>query len=239
MSISFDWQCPYCERHATITEQNYYEEFVRTGLSKNVYGRSVGFLNKMIVCPNNDCKEVVAATILQTYKPGSYSAYESTGEFQQIFNLKPQGMAKQFPSYVPSAVIEDYEEACKIKDLSPKSSATLARRALQGMIRDFHNVKGKNNLYQEIEAIKGKIDPLLWDAIDSVRKIGNIGAHMEKDIDVIIEVEPEEAEKLIWLIELLVKEWYITRNTREQHLAFIKSTSDKKQEIKKQPQKVS
>jgi hypothetical protein len=32
------------------------------------------------------------------------------------------------------------------------------------------------------------------DAIDHVRKIGNIGAHMEADINVIVEVEPKEAQ---------------------------------------------
>jgi Domain of unknown function (DUF4145) len=31
-------------------------------------------------------------------------------------------------------------------------------------------------------ALEEKVDPQTWDAIDSVRKIGNIGAHMEADI---------------------------------------------------------
>jgi len=42
------------------------------------------------------------------------------------------------------------------------------------------------------------VDPLTWEAIDAVRKLGNIGAHMEKDINVIVDVDPEEAELFNW-----------------------------------------
>ena len=41
------------------------------------------------------------------------------------------------------------------------------------------------------------------DAIDAVRKIGNIGAHMERDINLIVDIDPNEAAILIGLIELL------------------------------------
>ncbi|MFX8102761.1 DUF4145 domain-containing protein, partial [Acinetobacter baumannii] len=77
-----------------------------------------------------------------------------------------------------------------------------SRRCLQGMIRDYWGVS-KNTLNEEIKAIKDRIDPIIWQAIDAVRKIGNIGAHMEKDINFIIDVEPNEAQMLIGLIEML------------------------------------
>ena len=92
--------------------------------------------------------------------------------------------AKVFPDYVPAAIRADYLEACLVRDLSPKASATLSRRCLQGMIRDFWGIK-KARLIDEIEALKDKTDELTWEAIDSVRSIGNIGAHMQKDIDLI------------------------------------------------------
>ena len=56
---------------------------------------------------------------------------------------------------------------------------------------------------------------MTWDAIDAVRKVGNIGAHIEKDINVIIDVEPREAELLIGLIEMLLKDWYVVREERQ------------------------
>ena len=102
------------------------------------------------------------------------------------------------------------------------------------MIRDFWGIK-KARLVDEIEALEEKTDPLTWSAIDSVRRIGNIGAHMEKDIDLIIDVEPGEAQKLIELIELLMKDWYITRYQRKERLKTIVAIADAKGEAKKAP----
>ena len=138
-----------------------------------------------------------------------------------------------FSEYVPEAIRRDYEEACLIRILSPKASATLSRRCLQGMIRDFHGVKRKRNLKQEIEAIKNKIDPQIWNAIDGLRKIGNIGAHMEKDVNLIVDVDPEEAQKLIKLNELLFREWYINREERRKLVQEVADIGKQKQAEKK------
>ncbi len=125
--------------------------------------------------------------------------------------IYPRSNAIQFPSYVPKSIRQDYEEACAISSQSPKASATLARRCLQGMIRDFWRIK-KNRLIDEIADLQGKIPASQWAAIDALRKIGNIGAHMEKDVNTIIDVDQGEAERLIMLIELLIDKWYIARN---------------------------
>jgi hypothetical protein len=138
------------------------------------------------------------------------------------------------PEYIPVAIREDYEEACLIRSLSPKASATLSRRCLQGIIRDFWGVK-KGRLVDEIQAIEEKTDPLTWSAIDSVRKIGNIGAHMEKDINLIVEVDEAEAGLLINLIEILIKDWYITRHEREKRLSSIVGVAEAKDTARKKP----
>jgi hypothetical protein len=85
---------------------------------------------------------------------------------------------------------------------------------LQGIIRDFWGIK-KSRLIDEIAALEEKVDARTWQAIDSVRHVGNIGAHMEKDVDLIIDVDPEEAALLIWLIETLFEEWYVERHEKE------------------------
>lgn len=103
------------------------------------------------------------------------------------------------------------------------------------MIRDFWSIKGKPNLKQEIDAIQSKVDSMTWDAINSVREIGNIGAHMEKDINLIIDVEPGEAKLLIQLIESLIKEWYIARYEREENMKKLIKASAKKNSQKKKP----
>jgi len=128
---------------------------------------------------------------------------------------------------VPQPIIDDYTEACIIRDLSPKASATLSRRCLQGIIRDFWGIS-KSRLIDEINELKEKVDPATWQAIDAVRSIGNIGAHMEKDINLVVEVEPEEAQLLIGLIEILIKDWYISRHARQAHLAEIVALAESK-----------
>ncbi|MCU6339056.1 DUF4145 domain-containing protein [Enterobacter quasiroggenkampii] len=140
--------------------------------------------------------------------------------------------AKAYPEYIPPSVLEDYREACAIVDLSPKASATLARRCLQGMIRGFWNVEA-DTLYKEILAIQDKVDPVVWDAIDSVRKVGNIGAHMEKDIDVIVDVSPDEANLLIEMIEMLIEDWYIARHEKQEKLKRIKEVAAEKTDARK------
>ena len=62
--------------------------------------------------------------------------------------------------------------------------------------------------------------------------MGNIGAHMEKDVNLIIEVEPEEAQLLIGLNEYLLKEWYIHREERKQMLETIVDVSTTKKAAK-------
>ena len=40
---------------------------------------------------------------------------------------------------------------------------------------------------------------------------------MEKDINLIVDVDPEEANLLIGLIEFLLRDWYVGRHEREEH----------------------
>jgi hypothetical protein len=99
------------------------------------------------------------------------------------------------------------------------------------MIRDFHGIK-KGRLVDEIDAIKDKVDPSTWAGIDAVRQIGNIGAHMEKDINVIVDVDPKEAQLLINLIETLITDWYVVRHDREARLKALVSVAAAKQDAK-------
>ena len=108
------------------------------------------------------------------------------------------------------------------------------------MIRDFCQIT-KGTLAKEIEALKEAVDggrapagvtSETVEAIDHVRSIGNIGAHMEKEIDLIVSVDPDEAQVLIELVEMLFEEWYVARDARQKKLAAItKIGADKKQII--------
>ena len=186
-----------------------------------------------IVCPNPQCKKYTLDVRLYQSEYDSARGEEVLGEMLKRWRLVPPSNAKVFPDYIPKPLIDDYTEACLIKENSPKASATLARRCLQGIIRDYWGVK-PGRLVDEIEAIKDKTDHLTWEAIDAVRKVGNIGAHMEKDINLIVEVEPNEAELLINLIETLFTDWYINRDERKKRLQSIVAIGTKKSEEKKE-----
>lgn len=217
---SFSWTCPFCQRPVTITDQDLDSDKVFLDI-KNVDGLRA-LTCTFIVCPNPKCKKFSLSATLSNagHTMDSHGLQRTLKEELKTWQLIPPSTAKVFPGYIPRPILDDYEEACVIKDLSPKASATLARRCLQGIIRDFWKVK-LGRLMNEIEQIKDKVDPLTWGAIDAVRKVGNIGAHMEEDINLIIDVEPKEAELLIGLIETVLKDWYITREERKTYLTTL------------------
>jgi hypothetical protein len=111
------------------------------------------------------------------------------------------------------------------------------------MIREFCGIS-KSRLIDEIGELRKRLDAgsapqgvtaESVDAIDYVRSVGNIGAHMEKDIDLIVPVDANEAQALIELIELLFEEWYVARHKRQQRLASVKAIADQKAALKSQP----
>ncbi|WP_284078996.1 hypothetical protein [Acinetobacter nosocomialis] len=56
---------------------------------------------------------------------------------------------------------------------------------------------------------------------------------MEKDINIIVDVEPDEAQLLISLLEMLFDEWYIAANERKERLQKIKDLKVIKDDLKK------
>ena len=224
--MSFSWKCPYCNHNATIGDDDFFTDyFLFEG--NNKYG-SQKLTFQVVICPNEECSEYVLSAFLNDRYRDRNSNRIVEKPIKADWRLIPRSIAKVFPDYIPQAIRDDYEEACLICDLSPKASATLARRCLQGIIRDFWGIK-KGRLIDEINALEEKVDKLTWLAIDAVRSVGNIGAHMEKDIDIIIDVELGEATKLISLIEILIEGWYIARNEKQKHLeSIVKLAEDKK-----------
>lgn len=231
MAEPFSWQCPYCQHHATISGANRSTSH-QTFEDGNEHGQQ-SVMWTAITCPNKSCRRYTfELRILDStgHTGGTYRL----GTLRQRWQLLPAANMKVLPDYVPGAVVADYKEACLIADLSPKASATLSRRCLQGMIRDFWGVKVKSKkLIEEIKAIEDKVGPDEFAAIDAVRKVGNIGAHMEADIDVIVDVDPNEAKLLIGLIETLVEDWYIARHEKQERLKALAALGDAKDAAKK------
>jgi hypothetical protein len=127
-------------------------------LSEHKYGEA-GVTIHAVACANPECQEITLTvaftkgTVTHSTHGIRYTANEVVGHY----NLRPESSAKPQPEYIPKAIRDDYYEACRIRNLSPKSSAALARRCLQGMIRDFCEVR-KGRLIDEIEELHDRVE---------------------------------------------------------------------------------
>lgn len=220
IEIDFNKQtftCPYCGRAQSYSNAN----MLRSYAPNDCYNRqkdSTAVIIYHIICSNVDCQKIII-----------------TGRFiisNEQFDISPQHVHKTYPDYIPKQIRDDYTEAADIIELSPKAAATLFRRCLQGMIHDFWDIHEKN-LNAEISSLKDKVPLPLWNALDALRKIGNIGAHMEKDVNLIVDIDISEAKKLQKLIEMLFDKWYIAKHDEEELFNEIIDTSDKKQTERK------
>lgn len=234
--MAFNWACPFCGHRQTVTDQKVSSGTINFYINASVYGQ-FGLSATAIGCSNPDCKKVEVRVFVAKEKAMNHDLDPK----QVIYSTRliPESMAKPQPDCIPAPLREDYVEACKIRDLSPKASATLSRRCLQGMIRDFCGIR-KGTLFDEISELRElvnndkapsgvSLDSV--EAIDHVRSVGNIGAHMEKDINHIVPVDPEEAQLLIDLIESLFEEWYVAREKRVNRFSGIKALAESKKQL--------
>ena len=250
-----NWQCPYCGHHQVLSEgvnlitvrmadrvtinSHVSDHLIHGAIVDNSEYSSIAFQLTSISCLNPQCKKLVLQGNLS--KKENWNSFKNKYDYAPIkkWQLLPDSIAKPQPDYIPAPIRKDYEEACKIVNLSPNAGAVLARRCLQSMIRDFCKIKEKT-LSKEIEKLKtnvkdSKIRSVTEEsiqAIDSIRKMGNIGAHMEKPTGILIDIEPQEATLLIQLIETLFKDWYVARNERQQRLKSIQEVTIKKEQQK-------
>ena len=210
---AFTYTCPYCGLpQAFEGSYNFNNTFYNTQFIV-AHDYETRFRIYTIRCTNKNCQGICVIGI-------------NEHDGHQV-DIMPQHVYKRYPEYIPQQIRADYEEACQIITQSPKAAATLLRRCLQGMIRDFWNIK-KENLSAEITAIKDKVTPPQWKALDGLRKIGNIGAHMEQDVNLIIDIDADEAKKLLRLIEMLLEKWYIARHDEEALCVDISEIADEK-----------
>ncbi|TPR19961.1 DUF4145 domain-containing protein [Apilactobacillus timberlakei] len=119
---------------------------------------------------------------------------------------------------VPEQIKEDYEEACSIVSLSPKSSATLSRRIIEEVLTDFFKIT-KGRLVDKIRELdKSEKSPDVIDELNDIRQIGNIATHFSYDKNMIPKkVSTDEAKIMIQAVEYIIGDTYITRDKRKKH----------------------
>lgn len=195
---------------------------------KNHHGSNFEVETFITICANPDCLKpsvfLRSGVFIRASPPGKVVT-----DFQKIL---PEPGGKIFEN-VPNEIWQDYHEACRIVELSPKASATLARRCLQHMIYDFWHIT-KGRLVDQINAVaeKAEVSAPIKVALHSVRELGNIGAHPEADINTIVDIEPGEAELIIRVIEMLFVAWYDRRAEEARLLSDIQALSAEKKQQK-------
>jgi hypothetical protein len=92
------------------------------------------------------------------------------------------------------------------------------------MLKDFCNSKGRN-LKDDIDTLRKQVAeghgppgvlPESVERLHQLRKMGNIGAHLERGTnEIIVDIERDEPRILIEMVELLVEQWYVQREQRK------------------------
>jgi Domain of unknown function (DUF4145) len=152
-------------------------------------------------------------------------SWVAKGKPEEVWPLLPFSRAKVLPDYIPRAIAKDYVEACAVETTSTKASATLSRRCIQAIIRDFYKIR-KLRLIDEIDELEGQVDGAMLEALHALRKIGNIGAHPDRDPGVVVEVEDGEAAAMIDLVELVLEETYVASKARQSRLDRAKAIGE-------------
>jgi Domain of unknown function (DUF4145) len=217
-AVGENWKCPYCGHAQVLDKKRFDQDWHRMAVEGEKSERSLSLGVVAIVCANSECRELSLCVQL--------AVKDARGDAialpREEWTLLPASPARPLPSSIPKPIRDDYYEASAIRDLSPSAAAAIARRCLQRMFSDFCGISGRR-LADAIDELRARvaagtappgIAPDTLDAIESVRNIGNIGAHMAADSNVIVDVDPDEAQTLIELVEVLLSEWYIATQAR-------------------------
>lgn len=211
------WHCPFCNSEQTVTDAGRHAAFADLTIDNADGPRRL--VTKFVVCPDPTCRKFSLSASLHVLEIVGNRSY--TGKHLKTWALVPPSRARSFPVPIPAHILQDYQEACLMVELSPKASAALSRRCLSAMLRDFWQVQ-PGSLSDEFRQVKGTADPLTWEAIESIRRSGMIGARMESEGAEITDAEPDEAKLLIGLTETLIQDWYVGRAERRKRLAKIR-----------------
>jgi len=156
-------------------------------------------------CPKRSCQELFVA------------ATAADGRGFRI--LYPQMLTtRRVDPAVPDALADNYRQASAILTLSPKMSATLARRILADVLKQYGGYE-KFTLASQLKAFMGDTQhpSQLRENARYLTEIGDFGSHTQRDTETqeIVDVEPEEAE---WTLEVLdgLFEYFIVGPVRDE-----------------------
>ena len=211
-------KCPHCfvSLHDVWAEDEIYAEG-----TNNVEWRW-----KATMCPN--CEEQIIKIGRAKRNPDLRNLYFDDDDFFLVYPKFPQRSPVR--DEVPESFRADYTEACNVLEISPKASAALSRRVLQGILSDIGY--SSHNLVDQIKRVLAETNPQnilpsnVHSTIDAIRNFGNFAAHPMTDQTTlqIIDVEPQEAEWCLEIIEALFEHYYVGPAQNAKRLTALNQT---------------
>jgi Domain of unknown function (DUF4145) len=202
-------QCPYCSIAFSLDGVDAHHSIVRFQGRSVVYGgpqkEAPSFTFSAHLCPA--CEQpVMWLNELESDEDAL------TNRLVRTELLWPHVAQYPVPPEIPSSYKSALTEAAAVLKFSPNASAALSRRALQQVIRERGGVRHAT-LFKEIDEVlaSGTLPPYLARDLDVIRRIGNLGAHPEKDTNTgeIVDVEPGEAEWTLSVLDELLKFFFV------------------------------
>lgn len=157
-----------------------------------------------------DCPECTRSNIYLVTRY-STSIMNTGDEIGRRLVLPATANSQTLPLDIPERFRQDFSEASQVLDISPKASAALSRRLLEGILVE-NGAPASKNLFEQIEyAVSNGIPSYISNELDYIRQIGKFAAHAKSDraTGEIIDVEKEEAEAMLSIIDLLCDHYYV------------------------------
>tara|TARA_R100001224_G_scaffold90803_1_gene59988 strand:- start:227 stop:877 length:651 start_codon:yes stop_codon:yes gene_type:complete len=156
-----------------------------------------------------DCPECLRANIFMII----FTLGGMTGDIELRRRIiePPNSTHQELPVDVPEHFRTDFSEASQVLDISPKASAALSRRLLEGILIE-NGAPSNKNLFQQIDdAISDGMPSYIAEQLDYIRQIGKFAAHSKSNraSGEVIDVDYEEAEAVLSIIDLLCDHYYV------------------------------
>ena len=182
--------CPVCHlRHVEVyvygADSRYKDEFTSSVAFKET---SVG--NTPIVEVAFDCQELYMLPKI-------------------AFDYYKTPVVKGIPASVPEDLAKDCREAHRILTESPRSSALLARRILEKILKDHGHKQGTLNAQLGSLANSKELSSIDIDKLHAVRNLGNVAAHYTENSQTLLDVQPGEAELCLQIVDELFTHYYV------------------------------
>ncbi len=181
--------CGHCGNKENCQVRRKYTKHIETE-----YGDHYVTAWRILECPS--CNGLI---LQQSYKDSEMPVDE-----EEITILYPVPKTRKHLTNLPKVIKKEYEETLKVKDSSIVAAAVLARRTLEAIFTQ-ENAAGRtledkvNNLIHT-----DRIPPLVADLAHLGRKIGNLGAHFNKE-----EVTEEDISVMLDFLETILEYLYV------------------------------